>query len=90
MDKTRLVNMATDLMIKQIYSGLECSVSNWLFDDGTYSVQLRHFDDRYPHGNRTLRIYQWQSDEEILSTFEQMKDVIAGERLIEYEVKETH
>ena len=82
MDRTRLVNLANDLIIKQIYSGLECSVSNWLFDDGTYSVQLTHFDDRYPNGNRTLRIYQWQSDEQILSTFEQMKDVIAGERLI--------
>ena len=82
MDTTRLVNLASDLIIKQIYSGLECSVSNWLFDDGTYSVQLTHFDDRYPDGNRTLRIYQWQSDEQILSTFEQMKDVIAGERLI--------
>ena len=82
MDITRLVNLASDLIIKQIYSGLECSVSNWLFDDGTYSVQLTHFDDRYPNGNRTLRIYQWQSDEQILSTFEQMKDVIAGETLI--------
>ena len=82
MDRTRLVNLASDLIIKQIYSGLECSVSNWLFDDGTYSVQLTHFDDRYTNGNRTLRIYQWQSDEQILSTFEQMKDVIAGERLI--------
>ena len=82
MDKTRLVNMATDLLIKQIYSDLECSVSNWLFDDGTYSVQLRHFDDRYPNGNKTLRIYEWESDEQILSTFEKMKDVITGERLI--------
>ena len=82
MDRTRLVNLATDLIIKQIYSDLECSVSNWLFDDGTYSVQLTHFDDRYPNGNRTLRIFQWQSDEQILSTFEQMKDVITGERLI--------
>ena len=82
MDKTRLVNLANDLIIKQIYSGLECSVSNWLFDDGTYSVQLTHFDDRYPNGNRTLRIYEWESDEQILSTFEKMKDVITGERLI--------
>ena len=82
MDKTRLVNMATDLLIKQIYSDLECSVSNWLFDDGTYSVQLTHFDDRYPNGNKTLRIYEWESDEQILSTFEKMKDVITGERLI--------
>lgn len=83
MDKTRLVNMATDLLIKQIYSDLECSVSNWLFDDGTYSVQLTHFDDRYPNGNKTLRIYEWESDAEILSTFEKMKGVLDDERLIE-------
>lgn len=82
MDKTRLVNLATDLIIKQIYSDLECHISTWLFDDDTFSIQLTHLDDRYEHGNETLRIYEWQSDEQILSTFEQMKDVIAGERLI--------
>ncbi|MCQ9304967.1 hypothetical protein [Mammaliicoccus sciuri] len=82
MDKTRLVNLANDLMIKQIYSGLECSIGTWLFDDGTFSIQLTHLDDRYEYNNETLRIYEWQSDEQILSTFEQMKDVIAGERLI--------
>ncbi|MBF9298763.1 hypothetical protein [Mammaliicoccus sciuri] len=85
MDKTRLVNLATDLMIKQIYSGLECSIETLLFDDGTFSIQLTHLDDRYEYNNETLRIYEWQSDEQILSTFEQMKDVIAGERLIENE-----
>ncbi|WP_426355993.1 hypothetical protein [Mammaliicoccus sciuri] len=85
MDKTRLANLASDLLIKQIYSGLECSIGTWLFDDGTFSIQLTHLDDRYEYNNETLRIYDWQSDEKILSTFEQMKDVIAGERLIENE-----
>ncbi|MCD8896554.1 hypothetical protein [Mammaliicoccus sciuri] len=90
MDKTRLVSTATDLMIKQINSGLECSIGTWLFDDGTFSIQLTHIDDRYEYNNETLRIYDWQSDEKIMNTFEQMKDVIAGERLIEYEVKEKY
>lgn len=82
MDKTRLVNLATDLIIKQIYSDLECHISTWLFDDDTFSIQLTHLDDRYEHGNETLRIYEWQSDEQILSTFEQMKGVLDDERLI--------
>ncbi len=82
MDKTRLVNLATDLIIKQIYSDLECHISTWLFDDDTFSIQLTHSDDRYEHGNETLRIYEWQSDEQILSTFEQMKGVLDDERLI--------
>ncbi|WP_436895111.1 hypothetical protein [Mammaliicoccus sciuri] len=89
MDKTRLVNLANELLIKQIYSGLECHISTWLFDGETYSIQLNHSDNRYEHGNETLRIYEWQDDEQIISTFEQMKEVIAGERLIENEVKYT-
>lgn len=87
MDRTRLVNLATDLMIEQIYSGLECSIRTWLFDDGTFSIQLTHIDDRYEYNNETLRIYDWQSDEKILSTFEQMKDIMAGERLIPDDTK---
>lgn len=85
MNRTRLVNLATDLIIKQIYSDLECHISTWLFDDDTFSIQLTHYDSRYENGNRTLRIYEWQDDEDIISKFEQMKDVIAGERLIENE-----
>lgn len=90
MDKTKLVNLASDLLIKIAHSDLEIRLEFRNYDGGELGFNLVHFDDRYPHGNRTLRIYQWQSDEQILSAFEQMKDVISGERLIEYEVKETH
>ncbi|WP_204206106.1 hypothetical protein [Mammaliicoccus sciuri] len=85
MDKTRLVNLATDLMIKQIYSGMRCLISTRVTKYEKYSIELTHFDSRYEKGNRSLHIFEWQDDEEIMSTFEQMKDVIAGERLIENE-----
>lgn len=82
MDKTRLVNLATDLMIKQIYSGTNCSVSSHLNEQEKQSIELTHYDSRYHFGNRSLYIFEWQSDEKIVNTFEQMKDVIAGERSI--------
>lgn len=85
MDRTRLVNLASELIIKQIYSDLECHISTWLFDDDTFSIQLTHHDSRYDRGNKTLRIYEWQSDEQILSTFKQMESVLDDERLIENE-----
>lgn len=85
MDKTRLVNLATDLLVKQIYSGMRCLISTRVTKYEKYSIELTHFDSRYKNGNRSLHIFEWEDDEEIMSTFEQMKDVIAGERLIEYE-----
>ncbi len=85
MDKTRLVNLATDLLVKQIYSGTNCWISTRLSKQEKYSIELTHYDSRYHFGNRSLYIFEWQSDRQIMNTFEQMKDVIAGERLIENE-----
>lgn len=85
MDKTRLANLASDLIIKQIYSDSEVDVMTKNFHDGQFGIIVLHFDDRYDYHNKSLTIYEWQDDEEIMSTFEQMKDVIAGERLIENE-----
>lgn len=85
MDKSRLANLASDLIIKQIYSDSEVDVMTKNFHDGQFGIIVVHFDDRYKYHNKSLTIFEWQDDEEIMSTFEQMKDVIVGERLIENE-----
>ena len=82
MDKLRLVNMASDLMLKQVYSDLEIDVLLKNLEDGSFGIILTHLDDRYEYGNNALRIYDWQSESKIMKTFEYMKEVIAGERLI--------
>lgn len=82
MDKSRLANLASDLIIKQIYSDSEVDVMTKIFDDGQFGIIIVHFDDRYDSHNKSLTIYEWHSDAHIMRTFEYMKDVIAGERLI--------
>ncbi|MCJ1774653.1 hypothetical protein [Mammaliicoccus sciuri] len=85
MDKTRLVNLASDLLIKIAHSDLEIKLEFRNYDGGELGFNLIHFDDRYEDRVNTLFIYQWQKDDEIMNLFEQMKDVIAGERLITHE-----
>lgn len=81
MDKTRLVNLASDLLIKIAHSDLEIKLEFRNYDGGELGFNLVHFDDRYEDRCYTLHIYQWQKDDEVMNLFEQMKDVIAGERL---------
>ncbi len=85
MDKTRLVNLASDLLIKVAHSDLEMNMEIRNYDGGELGVNLIHFDDRYKKDCKILSIYHWHDDEDIITKFEQMKDVIAGERLIENE-----
>lgn len=82
MDKTRLVNLASDLIIKIAHSDLEIKLEFRNYDGGELGFNLIHFDDRYEDRCDTLHIYQWQKDDVVMNLFEQMKDVIAGERLI--------
>ncbi|MES5812486.1 hypothetical protein ACNF46_003355 [Mammaliicoccus sciuri] len=82
MDKSRLANLASDLIIKQIYSDSEVDVMTKIFDDGQFGIIIVHFDDRYDYHNKSLTIYEWHSDAHIMRTFEYMKQVIAGEVLI--------
>lgn len=81
MDKTRLVNLASDLLIKIAHSDLEIKLEFRNYDGGELGFNLVHFDDRYEDHCHTLHIYQWQKDDEVMNLCEQMKDVIAGERL---------
>lgn len=85
MDKTRLVNLASDLLIKIAHSDLEIKLEFRNYDGGELGFNLIHFDDRYRNGCDTLLIYHWQDADVVMSLYEQMKDVIAGERLIDYE-----
>ncbi len=85
MDKTKLVNLASDLLIKIAHSDLEIKLEFRNYDGGELGFNLIHFDDRYEDRADIIFIYQWQNDDEVMNLFEQMKDVIAGERLIENE-----
>lgn len=85
MDKTRLVNLASDLLIKVAHSDLEINLEIRNYDGGELGITLIHLDDRYKSNCKILNIYHWLDNEDIMARFEHMKDVIAGERLIENE-----
>ncbi|WP_323706940.1 hypothetical protein P3U62_08405 [Mammaliicoccus vitulinus] len=82
MDKLRAFNLGSDLLLKQIYSDLEIGIHTVNHEDGDFGIILSHRDERYERGSEHLAIYTFHSDEEIMRTFEYMKQVIAGEVLI--------
>lgn len=82
MDKTKLANLASDLILRQIHSDLKISIQTVTHENGDFGIILGHRDDRYEYGSEHLAFYTFHNDAEIIRTFEHMKDVIAGERLI--------
>ena len=82
MDKLRLVNMASDLILKQAFSDVTTSIDTYNYDAGGMGLFLTHYDDRYPKGNKTMYIFDLYSEEKSVSRLNEMKEVLAGERLI--------
>lgn len=82
MNKQRLLNMSYDLNIKLAYSDIEAHVIFKHFDEGTLGIAFTHFSDYYEKGYGSIRIYDWHELEDAKQSFEAIKEVIAGERLV--------
>lgn len=82
MYKHRLLNIATDLNIKLAHSDIEGHVMFKQFDDGELGVCFTHFSDYYRGGWKSLHIFDHHTVVEALEIFNDIKQVMAGERLV--------
>lgn len=82
MYKQRLLNMSYDLNIKLAYSDIEAHVVFKNFDDETLGIAFTHFSDYYEKGYDSIHIYDWHKLEDAKQSFEAIKEVMAGERLV--------
>lgn len=82
MNKHRLLNMSYDLNIKLAYSDIEGHVMFKQFDDETLGIAFTHFSDYYEKGYGSIHIYDWHKIEDAKQSFKAIKEVMAGERLV--------
>lgn len=83
MKKEKMLIIANELNRCLALSEVHSFVQFYQSSDGSFSVHFTHFDERYTYGNDFLFIYDWQSDEEIERLVTKVKDVIAGEALLD-------
>lgn len=72
-----MLSIANKLNLYLALSEVHGFVQFWQSSADSFSVHFTHFDERYPYDNKTLFIYDWQSDEEIESLVNKAKEVIA-------------
>ncbi|PCF80950.1 hypothetical protein B4W74_04615 [Staphylococcus intermedius] len=77
MEKEKMLSIANKLNLYLALSEVHAFVQFWQSSAGSFSVHFTHFDERYPYNNKTLFIYDWQSDERIESLVNKAKEVIA-------------
>ncbi|EGQ4398318.1 hypothetical protein JL789_11735 [Staphylococcus pseudintermedius] len=77
MEKEKMLSIANKLNLYLALSEVHGFVQFWQSSADSFSVHFTHFDERYPYNNKTLFIYDWQSDEEIESLVNKAKEVIA-------------
>ncbi|PWZ87826.1 hypothetical protein [Staphylococcus pseudintermedius] len=77
MEKEKMLSIANKLNLYLALSEMHGFVQFWQSSADSFSVHFTHFDERYPYDNKTLFIYDWQSDEEIESLVNEAKEVIA-------------
>ena len=82
MNKHRLLNILTDLNIKLAHSDIEARILFNKFDDGQLGIAFTHFSDYYEDDARSLHIFEHHDKETALNTFNHIKEVLAGERLV--------
>ncbi|MDW3983156.1 hypothetical protein QI298_09985 [Staphylococcus saprophyticus] len=82
MQKHRLLNILRDLNIKLAHSDIEAHVMFKQFDDGELGICFTHFSDYYEKGYASMYIFNHNTVVEALETFNDIKLVITGERLV--------
>ncbi|MBC8712278.1 hypothetical protein FXV88_01675 [Staphylococcus pseudintermedius] len=83
MEKEKMLSIANKLNLYLALSEVHVFVQFWQSSAGSFSVHFTHFDERYSYDNKTLFIYDWQSDEKIESLVNKAKNVIAGGALLD-------
>ncbi|MCC4038137.1 hypothetical protein [Staphylococcus pseudintermedius] len=83
MEKEKMLSIANKLNLYLAISEVHGFVQFWQSSAGSFSVHFTHFDERYSYDNKTLFIYDWQSDEKIESLVNKAKNVIAGGALLD-------
>ncbi|EGQ2894893.1 hypothetical protein GT368_10480 [Staphylococcus pseudintermedius] len=83
MEKEKMLSIANKLNLYLALSEVHGFVQFWQSSAGSFSVHFTHFDERYSYDNKTLFIYDWQSDEKIESLVNKAKNVIAGGALLD-------
>ncbi|EJJ6367709.1 hypothetical protein NJH63_002147 [Staphylococcus pseudintermedius] len=83
MEKEKMLSIANKLNLYLALSEVHGLVQFWQSSADSFSVHFTHFDERYPYDNKTLFIYDWQSDEEIESLVTKIKKVILREELLD-------
>ncbi|EGQ4404694.1 hypothetical protein EEO15_07945 [Staphylococcus pseudintermedius] len=83
MEKEKMLSIANKLNLYLALSEVHGFVQFWQSSAGSFSVHFTYFDERYSYDNKTLFIYDWQSDEKIESLVNKAKNVIAGGALLD-------
>ncbi|PCF64480.1 hypothetical protein B5C02_11710 [Staphylococcus pseudintermedius] len=83
MEKEKMLSIANKLNLYLALSEVHAFVQFWQSSAGSFSVHFTHFDERYPYDNKTLFIYDWQSDKKIESLVNKAKNVIGGGALLD-------
>ncbi|EKS1587939.1 hypothetical protein QBC03_000170 [Staphylococcus pseudintermedius] len=83
MEKEKMLSIANKLNLYLALSEVHGFVQFWQSSADSFSVHFTHFDERYSYDNKTLFIYDWQSDEKIESLVNKAKNVIAGGALLD-------
>lgn len=65
------------------YSDNVCTVEGINYDSGTRGIAFNHVGFRYPNKIKSIYIYDWEEPEIIEEKVNKIKDVIAGEALID-------
>ncbi|UXS30182.1 hypothetical protein MUA33_05260 [Staphylococcus delphini] len=85
MKKEKMLIIANELNRCLAHSDVYAFIQFERNDNGVFSIYFTHCDERYLYNNKTLFIYDWQSDEKIESLVTKIKKVILREELLDGE-----
>ncbi|MCO4335823.1 hypothetical protein MTQ89_08395 [Staphylococcus hyicus] len=83
MNREKLLRIQRELDRCRIYSDAYCEITGRNDKDGHNSIAFFHFDDRYEFGLDEITIYDFEKEIQIEEKVQKIKDVIAGEALID-------
>ncbi|MBT2818528.1 hypothetical protein [Staphylococcus coagulans] len=81
MKRKEMLKIASELNRCLAYSDIEGSVEYEIHGDSAKVIFI-HYDERYELDSKILFIYDWLDDEKTNQSVDKVKNVIAGEELI--------
>lgn len=80
--KHKLLKIANDLNKLILHSDEEVEANFKKYDNGKVEISIWHYSQKYENDCNSLKLYDFQTDEELQTNFEIAKEVISGECLI--------